>query len=156
MGIYKGNKPSHRSEPLWDTSRNVNVYGKRLYPVTASSLKHLGAIYDIGEPVDDDEGGYTFNSVKRCDAWMSIVQLRVEQSFDYRGKQVMATHLIKVRYETTVKESDCIVIDGKTYEVISISEDTDRKAFKTILVTELRNVDGIILATTTITPTTTI
>ena len=123
----------------WDISRNNALYGRKMYQVTASSLKHYGAVYDPGTPVDDGVGGFTYpNNVKRFDAWMSIQQLRAEQVFDYRGKDIAATHIIKVRYEIDIKETDLIVVEGVTYEVIVLTMDTDRKLFKTAMVTQLR------------------
>lgn len=128
----------YKSDPKWDNSRNVARYGRSLYPVTASTLKHSGAIYSQGTPNDDDGGGYTYTSTKRSDEWMSIGLLRAEQTFEYRGKHVKATHIIKMRNEVYIEESDHIVLDGVTYEVIYIDDDRDRGLYKTAMCIELR------------------
>jgi SPP1 family predicted phage head-tail adaptor len=128
----------YKGDPKWDNSRNVANYGRKLYPVSASTLKHFGAIYPMGTPNADGAGGYTYTSAKRDDAWMSVILLRAEQIFAYRGKNIKATHMIKMRYEIYIEESDHILLDGVTYEVIYVDSDRDRGLFKTAMCTELR------------------
>lgn len=131
-------KPNYQSEPRWDNSRNVSIYGRKTYQINASLLKHYGAVYSIS-PVDDEEGtNFNYTSTKRGDVWMYIVELRVEQVFDYRGKNTKVTHMIRVRHETVIEETDHIIMDGVTYEVVHIDSDKDRRLFKTVMVTELR------------------
>jgi len=127
----------YKKDPKWDNSRNVAVYGKKLYPITASTLKHYCAVYAI-TPVDDGDGGYTFTSTKRSDEWMSLFTLRVEQVFAYRGKNIKATHMFKMRFEVVIEETDHIVLDDVTYEVIYVDPDKDRDSFKVAMCTELR------------------
>ena len=127
--------PRYRSEPNWDNSRNVSTFNKKLYPVTASSLKYLGEVYQTGVPVDDGAGNYNYTSIKRSDAWMSIATLKVEQIFEYRGKNVKTTHIIKVRYEVIVEKTDHIILNDLTYEVVNVDPDTDKKLYKAILCT---------------------
>jgi SPP1 family predicted phage head-tail adaptor len=128
--------PAYRAEPKWDNSRNVAAFNRKMYSINSSMLKTFGTIYSI-TPVDDGVGGYTFTSTKRADAWMYIKNLKAEQIFDYRGKNVKATHLIKIRYNVIVAKSDHIVLNDITYEVIHVEEDTEGFLFKSILCTTL-------------------
>jgi hypothetical protein len=128
----------YKTGPKWDNSRNVSVYGKKLYPVTASTLKHQCGVYAVGSPAEDGAGGYTNTVTKRSDEWMSFSTLRMEQIFNYRGKSVKATHMFKMRAEVVITESDQIIFDNVTYEVIFVDSDKDRGLFKTAMCTELR------------------
>ena len=130
----KGGIPPWQSEPRWDNSRNVNQFGRRLYPVSASLLKHRAKIY-TGTPVDDGRGNYTFNRLKTAETWVNLGFLRVDQTFEYRGKTTIATHMIKMRYETPIEKADHIEVGGREYEVIHIDNDDQRRLFKTAMCT---------------------
>jgi hypothetical protein len=127
-----------KANPAWDNSRNVSVFGKKLYPVTASTLKHLCDVYAVGSPTEDGAGGYKNTLIKRSEEWMSLATLRIEQIFAYRGKSVKATHMFKMRSEVVITESDQIIYENVTYEVIFVDVDKDRRLFKTAMCTELR------------------
>lgn len=130
---------AYKSEPRWDNSRNVANYGRSLYPVSASMLKLKGWIYKV-EEVPDGAGGYTFDKVLRNDKPTPMMMRlhRTEETFEYRGKNVKTTHMIKMRYKVYLETTDFIEIDDVTYEVIVIDEETDRRRFKTAMCTVLK------------------
>lgn len=134
---YKGRQPYYKSEPRWDNSRNVANYGRSLYPVSASMLKLKGRIYRV-KAVDDGAGNYTNNKVLRGEAWMQMRLMRTEEIFEYRGKDVKTTHMIKMRYNVSIETTDFIEIDNVTYEVIHVDTETDRRRFKSALCTVLK------------------
>lgn len=97
MRYNRSDKNYYRSEPSQDVSRNVQNSNKAFYKVNASSLRHRIKIYERDVAIDDGYGGFTYGTKLYKEVWASIQQLQARQIFDYKGKDIEATHVIKIR-----------------------------------------------------------
>jgi SPP1 family predicted phage head-tail adaptor len=103
----------------------------------ASEFRHYITIQQVGNTTDGD-GGFTDNWSDLSSVWAAIYPIRAQQLFQYKSINVDATHIIKVRGETTILEENRIMWGSRIFEILTIENIQERGIEKVITCKEQR------------------
>jgi SPP1 family predicted phage head-tail adaptor len=86
----------------------------------------------------DGEGGFTVAWAESDPVAAQVSPIQARQVFQYRSINVEATHLIKVRGETVVGETNKIKFGAREFEVLTCEDIQERGIVKVITCKEVR------------------
>jgi|GEM_PF-969269 len=103
----------------------------------STRLRHYIDVQSL-DHTPDGAGGFTDAWTKAWSEWASVNPLKADQVFEYRSKNVHATHLIKVRGYSQLSELNRILFDGRTFEVLTVENLQERDFIKLATCKEVR------------------
>ena len=88
---------------------------------------------------DNGRGGFTESWEDVGTYWAEIKPLFAKQIFEYRSLNVHATHQIKVRANVIIDEDDQIIYGSRTFEVLTVENESESEVVKWVICKETRN-----------------
>lgn len=103
----------------------------------STELRHRVKIQTLTDTADG-EGGFTQAWATASTVWAAIYPMRAQQVADYKSIDVDADFLIKVRGDVSVAETQQIVYDSRTFEVLTVENAQERDVVKYVACKERR------------------
>lgn len=104
----------------------------------AGVLRDRIIIQRLGNPVSDGEGGFTETWSTVATVWAGIRPMRASQIVEYKSLNVHATHLVEVRGEVDIQETDQMLFGSRVFEVLTVENEREEGVRKWVTCKERR------------------
>lgn len=101
----------------------------------ASRARHLVELQQYS-PSSDGEGGYVDGWVTIGTVWASVDPLTAYQRMDYSSISTDVTHLVTIRGNINVDDTQQVLFDGRSFEVLTHRDVQERGIEKTLMCRE--------------------
>lgn len=101
----------------------------------ASDLRHLVTIQTYS-PIPDGEGGQLDQWINTTTTWAGVNPIKGDHREDYASISAEVTHLIKIRGNVEVNDTQRIYWDNRIFDIHTVENVQERDIFKVLICEE--------------------